>query len=72
MQPVRAITTLAMTPWARYRLRLQRKRWRLRALRKRRELTAVNDQTASIRQSDILVCVTLRNERKRLPYFLDY
>lgn len=55
-----------------YRLRLQRKRWRLRALRKRRELRSVADRTDKIGNEDILVFTTLRNERVRLPYFLDY
>lgn len=55
-----------------YRLRLQRKRWRLRALRKRRELRSVADRTDQIGNEDILVFTTLRNERVRLPYFLDY
>ncbi|WP_416348460.1 glycosyltransferase family 2 protein [Gemmobacter sp.] len=53
-------------------MRLQRRRWRLRALWRRRELTPVQDRTADIRGQDILACVCLRNERVRLPYFLDY
>ncbi|NKB29410.1 MAG: hypothetical protein GKR99_18365 [Rhodobacteraceae bacterium] len=55
-----------------YRLRLQRKRWRLRALRKRRELFCQQDQTHLIRADDVLVFSTIRNERVRLPYFLEY
>ena len=55
-----------------YRLRLQRKRWRLRALRKRRELKPVADRTVSIRDDDVLLFSTLRNERVRLPYFFKY
>lgn len=55
-----------------YRLRLQRKRWRFRAFRKRRELTVVQNNTGKIAQNDILLFVTLRNERIRLPYFLKY
>lgn len=55
-----------------YRLRLQRKRWRIRALRKRRELKRVADRTGQIRENDILLFCTLRNERIRLSYFLDY
>jgi Glycosyl transferase family 2 len=58
--------------WQSYRLRIQRKRWRIRAFRKRRELHAVADRTAAIKPEDILVFSTLRNERVRLPYFLDY
>ncbi len=55
-----------------YRLRLKRKRWLFRAFRKRRELAPVNDRTGTIRPSAILLFCTLRNERIRLPYFLDY
>jgi len=51
---------------------LQRKRWRLRAFRKRRELTAVHDRTEQIKSDDILVFSTLRNEKIRLDYFLNY
>lgn len=61
-----------MGAWQSYRLRLQRKRWRIRALRKRRELGRVADRTAHIREDDILLFSTLRNERVRLPYFLEY
>ncbi|WP_093151182.1 glycosyltransferase family 2 protein [Aliiruegeria lutimaris] len=53
-------------------MRLRRKRYRLRALRKSFELRKVSDRTASIGPQDVLVFVTLRNERLRLPYFLDY
>lgn len=55
-----------------YRLRLQRKRWLFRAFRKRRELKVVERRTAQIQPRDVLVFATLRNERVRLPYFLDY
>ncbi|NNK77272.1 MAG: glycosyltransferase family 2 protein [Litoreibacter sp.] len=55
-----------------YRMRLARKRWRLRALRKRRELRPASDRTVRIAGDDILLFSTLRNERVRLPYFLDY
>ncbi len=55
-----------------YRLRLQRKRWRIRAFRKRRELTRIADRTGTIRPNDILLFSTQRNEKIRLPYFLDY
>ncbi len=58
--------------WSRYKLRIERKRRRVRSLRKRRELTCVADRTKQIRPSDILVFSTLRNEKARLPYFLDY
>ena len=55
-----------------YRLRLQRKRWRIRAFRKRRELRRIANRTDQIRPNDLLLFCTLRNERVRLPYFLDY
>ncbi|MCX7565952.1 glycosyltransferase family 2 protein [Sulfitobacter sp. F26169L] len=55
-----------------YRLRLQRKRWRIRAFRKRRELKCVVDRTDQIRPDDILLFCTQRNEKIRLPYFLEY
>jgi len=58
--------------WQSYRLRLQRRRWRIRAFRKRRELSAVADRTSQIRTDDIIVFCTQRNERARLPYFLNY
>ena len=61
-----------MGVWQSYRLRLQRQRWRIRAFRKRRELTAVTNRTASIRSDNILLFSTLRNERIRLPFFLQY
>lgn len=55
-----------------YQLRLARKRWRFRAFRKRRELTAMQNRTDLIRRRDILLFSTIRNERMRLPYFLQY
>lgn len=41
-------------------------------MRKRRELAPVQDRTARILPNDILLVATVRNERVRLPYFLDY
>ena len=61
-----------MGVWQSYRLRLQRKRWRVRAFRKRRELKRVVNRTGQIREDDILLFCTQRNEKIRLPYFLDY
>lgn len=61
-----------MGAWQSYRLRLQRKRWRIRALRKSRQLRPVVNRTANVRSSDILLFCTQRNERIRLPYFLEY
>jgi hypothetical protein len=53
-------------------LRLARKRWLIRAFRKRRELRNLTDSTPAIRRGDILLFSTIRNERVRLPYFLQY
>ena len=61
-----------MGAWHSYRLRLQRKRWLIRAFRKRRELSPVSLRTDRIRNDDILLFCTVRNEGIRLPYFLDY
>lgn len=55
-----------------YRLRLRRKRWRIRAFRKRRELTCIQNRSGQVRNDDILLFVTLRNESVRIPYFLKY
>lgn len=61
-----------MNFWERYRLRLRRKRLLWRAFRKRRELTCLSDHTRKIAPDTILLCACVRNERIRLPYFLDY
>ena len=55
-----------------YRLRLQRKRWRIRAIRKRRELQPIRNRTRQIKNGDIFLFSTMRNEHVRLPYFLKY
>ena len=44
----------------------------MRALRKRRQLHSVVDRTGQIKPGDILLFCTQRNEKVRLPYFLDY
>ena len=41
-------------------------------MRKRRELKRVVDRTDLIRDDDLLLFCTQRNEQVRLPYFLDY
>lgn len=53
-------------------LRARRQRLLLRAWRRRGELRAVADRTGAIRRGDVLLFATLRNERLRLPYWLDY
>ena len=55
------------------RLRVRRHYLLGRALRRsRRQLTAVCNRTTQIGKGAVLVFVTLRNERVRLPYFLEY
>lgn len=61
-----------MTLWERYRLRTLRRRLLLRAIRKRGELARVSRRTDAIGSGDVLLAAVLRNERIRLPYFLDY
>lgn len=58
--------------WEQYRLRLRRKRLLIRALRKALALKPVANRTGQIRRRDVLLFATLRNERIRLPYFLQY
>lgn len=55
-----------------YRLRWRRKRLLARALLRRRDLRVLSDRTAAIGAEPILLFATLRNERIRLPYFLQY
>lgn len=55
-----------------YRLRLRRQRLLLRAFRRRRQLSPVTNRLTDCRKQPILLFSTLRNERIRLPYFLDY
>lgn len=43
-----------------------------RAIRRRHALTSVSNRTSEIKPGDILAFVTQRNERIRLPYFLEY
>lgn len=61
-----------MSFWSRYRLRLERHRWLLRAARKSRELSRVVFRGKRKRPGEVLLFATLRNERPRLPWFLDY
>lgn len=56
----------------RLRRRIERRRLILRAIRGRYALRPVADRTARIGATDILCFVTLRNERARLAFFLDY
>lgn len=56
----------------RYKLRLRRKRLRFRAFRSRRDLATVTDRTREVKRDGIILISVLRNERIRLPYFLEY
>jgi hypothetical protein len=59
--------------YQKYKLRIKRKKLKLRAARRgRRDLTSVENRTPSLQKSDIVLITTLRNERKRLPFFLDF
>ncbi|WP_171098124.1 glycosyltransferase family 2 protein [Ruegeria sp. HKCCD7255] len=53
-------------------MRLRRKRRLIRCVRKRRELKPLRNAAKSIRPDDILLVCVVRNEKIRLPYFLDY
>ena len=55
-----------------YRMRWARKRLRARALRKSMELRQAANRTKQIRPNDILLFCTQRNEKVRLPFFLEY
>lgn len=55
-----------------YRLRLRRKRFIARAIRKRREMRSVVNRTSEIKPGEILLFSAQRNEKVRLPYFLEY
>lgn len=53
-------------------MRLARKRLRARAYRKSLQLRSVVDRTSQVREGDLLLFSTQRNEQIRLPYFLKY
>ncbi|MBO9412180.1 MULTISPECIES: glycosyltransferase family 2 protein [unclassified Ruegeria] len=53
-------------------MRLRRKRRILRCVRKRRELSTVSNNTGKIKRRDTLLMSVVRNEKIRLPYFLEY
>lgn len=56
----------------RVKLRIARRRRQLRALRKAFELRALARRTRAIRPGALLLFCTQRNEKPRLPFFLDY
>lgn len=55
-----------------YKMRLRRKRRILRCVKRRRELKPVSNNTQAIRRDDILLMSVVRNEKIRLPFFLEY
>ena len=61
-----------MSAVRRYGLRLERKRYLVRGWRKCRGLEEVANRTDAIREGDVLCFCTLRNEKIRLKYFLEY
>lgn len=54
------------------RLRVRRQYYIARAVRRGRRMSVLSDRTAAIGRGSILCFLTLRNERVRLPYFLEY
>lgn len=58
--------------WGAYRLRWKRRRFLFRVWRKRKQIKPVKDRTAGLAADAILVFSTVRNERVRLPYFLEH
>jgi hypothetical protein len=55
-----------------YRLRVRRQRLLARAFLRRRDLKPVANRMASVRSEPMLLFACLRNEKVRLPYFLQY
>lgn len=55
-----------------YRMGREKRFLLYRALRRRHQLSSVANRTKKIRRRDILAFCTLRNEKVRLPYFLEY
>lgn len=55
-----------------YKLRIMRRRRLWRAFRRRHNLRSVSFKARNLAKDDILLFCTQRNERLRLPYFLEY
>ncbi len=51
---------------------MERRRCQIRAIRKRAELACLVNRTSKIAKGDLLAFVTIRNEVRRLPFFLEY
>ena len=58
--------------WHAYRLRWKRRRFLFRIWRKRNQISVSADRTNDIGKNAILAFSTVRNERVRLPYFLEH
>ena len=54
------------------RLRARRQYLLARAIRRRRRLRPVQNRTRRIKRGDILLFMSMRNEKVRIPWFLDY
>ena len=58
--------------WQAWRQRWRRQKLLARAIRKRRELRLIQDRSKAIGKDTILCAMVIRNEARRLPWFLDY
>lgn len=58
--------------WSQFKLRARRQYYLGRAIRRRAQVKPVRDRSDQIAPGDLLCFVTMRNERARLPYFLEY
>lgn len=59
-------------PFQAYKLRWKRRRLLWRAFRKRKELSLASGNPEAIPKAGVLAFSTVRNERVRLPYFLEH
>ena len=58
--------------WLAYKLRIKRRRFLFRAWRKSKQLRPIMDRTTDIKDTDILLFISVRNEIQRLPFFLGH
>ena len=58
--------------WAAYKLRFKRRHFLFRAWRKSYQLQPLQNRTSAIKECDILLFLTVRNEIQRLPFFLNH
>ena len=66
------VQSLTLTPVERLRMRWKRRRLLWRSFRSRHALPSVIDRTGSVSSDAILLVCILRNERMRLPFFLQH